>query len=161
CRQCERTLGLDSQRVPECCDGGRILATEQQSRSALMTCFGAARIESDRSLESLEDRVLPERAAVTQIGNAEELATRHPGVGRRGSERERSVGCRHRAGQERIARCDRGGPAPLEKQPVSERHAREGVGESGIDSGRRLVLLDGARDGAPSARQEKMITTEK
>src|SRR2546422_7002242 len=33
CRQCERTLGLDSQRVPECCDGGRILATEQQSRS--------------------------------------------------------------------------------------------------------------------------------
>src|SRR5437016_14308005 len=74
CRQCERTLGLDSRRVPECCDGGRILATEQQSRSALMTCFGAARIESDRSLESLEDRVLPERAAVTQIGNAEELA---------------------------------------------------------------------------------------
>src|SRR2546422_9486729 len=115
CRQCERTLGLDSQRVPECCDGGRILATEQQSRSVLMTCFGAARIEGDRSLEGLEDRVLVRRAAVTQVGNTEELTTRHPSVGRRWPECERSVGCPHRAGQERIARGDRGGPAPLEK----------------------------------------------
>src|SRR5256885_7176412 len=105
CRQCERTLRLDGQRWPECCDGGRILATEQQSRSALMTCFGALRIEGDRSLERLEDRVFPERTAVTPVGNTAELTTCHPGVGRCGPECERSVGCRRRPGQERVARC--------------------------------------------------------
>src|SRR2546429_7595358 len=126
-----------------------------------MTCFGAARIEGDRSLERLEDRVLSERAAVTQVGNAEELTTCHPRVGGCGPKRERSVGGGHRTGQERVARCDRGGPAPLEKQPVPERHAREGGGKSGVDSGRRVVLLDGARDGAPGALKQKMIATEK
>src|SRR5204862_6540839 len=94
-------------------------------------------------------------------GTAEKLCRCEPRVGGGRRECPRSVGGGVRPGEERVGRSGRGGPAPREKQPVPERPAREGVGELGIDSGRRLILLDGARDGATGARQEKMIATEK